>query len=113
MPVLDPGGDLDDGPGLQALGLLPLDLVPAAAGRAQQDLPAAAGGVVDVPIVAAAGLEGHVGDRDALGGEPLEVALPDEVLGVGVVLLSAREDRIDVHVAHGVHSRSSMVTRLR
>ena len=45
--------------------VLAFGLVPAAAGRAQQDLvTAAVGAVMDVPIIAAARLEGDVTDGD-------------------------------------------------
>ena len=86
VPVLDLGRDdhrIAGGEGLR--GLAPL-LIPAAAGGAQQDLPAALGRMVDVPVVAAARLEGDVGDRDAVfTAEGLEVAVAYEILGVGVV----------------------------
>ena len=42
---------------------LALFLVPSLAGHAHQHLPAALGGMVDVPVVAAARLERHVGER--------------------------------------------------
>ena len=63
VPVLDTGAGEHDGAGDQRDGVLPLLLVPAGAGRADEDLAAAAGGVVDVPVVAAAGLKADVYQR--------------------------------------------------
>ena len=55
--------------------------------------PAALGRMVDVPVVAAARLEGDVGGRDAVfTAEGLEVAVPHEILGVGVVGGAQAED---------------------
>ena len=50
--------------------------------------------MVDVPVVAAARLEGHVEDGQVVGGtgERLEVALADEVLGKGGVLLAKAKE---------------------
>ena len=76
VPVLDLGGDDHRVAGGQRLGRLAPFLVPAAAGGAQQDLPAAFGRVMDVPVVAAARLKGDVGGKDAvLAAEGLQVAL--------------------------------------
>ena len=61
VPVLDVGGDHDDAALLQADGGLALFLIPALACGADQQLAAALGGVVDVPVVAAARLKGNVG----------------------------------------------------
>ena len=70
----------------------------------EQDLAAALGRVVDVPVVAAAGLEGNVGYADLLAAEAGEVALADEVLSEGGVLLTAGEDSGEfVHVLSSFH----------
>ena len=53
VPVLDIGRDRDDRTGLEADSGLPLLLIPALAGGTQQQLSAALGGMVDVPVVAA------------------------------------------------------------
>lgn len=58
VPVFDAFGDVDDVARLEGDGVLAPFLVPAAAAHADEDL---AHTVVDVPIVAAAGSEGHVG----------------------------------------------------
>lgn len=53
VPVLDLRRDDDDSAGLQADRLFALLLVPTLAGGADQQLPAALGGVVDMPVVPA------------------------------------------------------------
>ena len=94
MPVLDVCGDGDDGARGQADGGLALLLIPALTGSADQELSAALGGVVDVPVVAAAWLEGHVGQEDAGGrvGQRVQKGLSDKILGVGVVGHTGAED---------------------
>ena len=55
VPVLHTDGDVDHVACLESTGGLAPLLIPAAAADAQQDLAAALGRVVDVPVVAAAG----------------------------------------------------------
>ena len=62
--VIDGLLDDDDVAGVQASRGLAFLLVPAASRDADEDLPAAPGGVVDVPVVAASRLERHVGEED-------------------------------------------------
>ena len=50
-------------PGRRLTARLSLLLIPALAGSADEDLAAAVGGVMDVPVVAAARLKGHVGQE--------------------------------------------------
>ena len=89
VPVLGAGGDGDHHAGRQLHGSLAPFLIPSAAADADQHLD---GVVVDVPVVAAAGLEGDVAEA-ADGVEHGEVALPDEVFGIGVVGLAQRIGR--------------------
>ena len=65
VPVLDirrNGDDIADAQTLRGLALL---LIPALAGGTQQQLSAALGGMVDVPVVAAARRKGDVGCKQA------------------------------------------------
>ena len=80
VPVLDLSGDGDDIAGLQAPGRLARFLIPALAVHAQQQLSAAFGSVMNVPVVAAAGLKGHVGgEQAALGvGVGVQEGISDE-----------------------------------
>jgi len=72
VPVLDAGAREHDDARRERDGVPALLLVPAGAGRADEDLAAAAGGVVDVPVVAAARGEGDVVDADdALALDPM------------------------------------------
>ena len=64
VPVLYFRRDRDDSPRLQAHRLFPLFLIPAAPGCADQDLSAAGFGMVNMPVVAAARLEGDVREED-------------------------------------------------
>jgi hypothetical protein len=102
MPVLDLGGDVDDvaRPEL-ACRLAPL-LVPAAAVGHEQHLARA---VVDVPVVAAPGLERHVrGTEHVVVDEAVEIALADEVPRVGVVRLAKAEEAAVLGIACHVRS---------
>ena len=87
MPVLDPGGHMYHISGLQlSRGAAPL-LVPAFPGGDQQHLTAAFFRVVNVPIVAAPRLKGHIADADLLGGEHIQIALPHKLLRKCVIFL--------------------------
>ena len=61
--------------------------------------------MVDVPVVAAARLKGDVVDDHLLGRDRSEVALADEVLRVGVVRLSDRENHFLLEGGLGVGGR--------
>lgn len=96
MPVLLACRDDNDRAGFEAYGFLSFGLVPAAAGSAQQNLPAALRGVVDVPVVPASWLERHVANRDAFRGEHVQVALAEEILAERGVRVPARENRVEI-----------------
>ena len=85
MPVLHTGGDVDHVAGLERLCFLPPGLVPAPAGHADENLPAALLGVVDVPVIPAARLKGHVVYAHLAGGKGLKIALPHKILREAVV----------------------------
>ena len=87
VPVLDLRRDDDDSAGLQADRLFALLLVPALAGGADQQLPAARPGVVDVPVVPAPGLEGDIGQEQPVlrAGQGIEIGPAGKVPGKGVV----------------------------
>ena len=67
VPVLDLRRNGNDHARFQFHSRLALFLIPALAGSADQDLSAAFGGVVNVPVVPAARLKGHVGQKDGTG----------------------------------------------
>lgn len=88
MPVLHIRGNHDDAAIVQADGVLALFLIPALARGADQQLPAAFGGMVDVSVVPASRLEGHIGKKHgalARNGQGLEVGLAGKVPGIGVI----------------------------
>ena len=85
--MLGAGGDGNHRAGLQLHRFFAPFLVPTAAVDAGEHLH---GVVVDMPVVAAAGLEGDVAHA-ADSVEDGEVALPDEVFGVGIVGLAKGE----------------------
>ena len=57
VPVLNTGGDMDHVAGMEFPGFPAPLLIPASTGGTQQDLPAAAGGTMDVPVVPALGFK--------------------------------------------------------
>ena len=59
--------------------------------RQDEHLATALRGVMDVPMVDAAGFEGHVGHADLFAGDRREPASAGEILRVGVVRLAHRE----------------------
>lgn len=85
VPVLHPRGDVDHVARAQFLCRLSSFLVKPSTGHADEDLPTAAFGVMDMPVVAAARLKRHVVDAHLLGGKGREVALTDKELREGVV----------------------------
>ena len=93
VPVLDAGGDVHRDARRHLDGGLAPFLVVAAAGGADEDLPAAGLGVVDVPVVAAAGLERHAEGGNLRGRERVQVAAPREILRVGRVERADRDRR--------------------
>src|SRR5699024_3818767 len=105
-PGRRPAGDAAAPARRQVHRLLAVGLVPAGPGGAQQDLVAgAAGAVVDVPVVAAARLEGHVADRGAAADERGQIGPADEVLREGVVGLPEREGLVEGCVVQVPQSR--------
>ena len=85
VPVLYARGNIYHVARAQLLCRFAPFLVTPSTGHADEDLSPTALGVMDVPVVAAAGLERHVVDADLLGGKGREVALPDKVLRECVV----------------------------
>lgn len=87
MPVLHAGRNKHHGARRKGQGLLAPFLVPPTAIGAQQNLPAAAASMVDMPVIAAARLKCHVGNE--LGnlrvGQGVQERLPRKVLGKAVV----------------------------
>ena len=100
MPVLDLCRDGDDRAGRQADGGFALLLIPALACSADQNLAAAAFGVVDVPVVAAARLEGDVGQKHralARFRQWVQIGIADEILGIpgiGLAQVLARYENV-------------------
>ena len=85
VPVLYACGNIYYIAGAQLLCRFAPFLVKPSASHADENLPAAAFGVMGVPVVAAAWLERNVVNADLLGGKGREVALPDKVLRKCVV----------------------------
>ena len=87
VPVLHLGGNHHHAAGGQAHGGLAGLLIPALTGGAQQKLPAALFGMMDVPVVAAARLKGHIGGEQAALGvrQGVEEGISNKLLGIGGV----------------------------
>lgn len=60
MPVLYTSGNIDHAAWMECLGLPAPFLIPAAAVSAEQDLPAAFGRMVNMPVVAAPWFKGDI-----------------------------------------------------
>lgn len=93
VPVLDVGGDHHNTALVQADGGLAFLLVPALASRANQELTAPFVRMVDMPVVAASRLKGHVGGEQAAFriGQRIQERIAGEVLGIGGVRRSRAE----------------------
>ncbi len=102
VPVLHVGGDVDDRAGQDFLCRLAFLLVPAASGYADQHLSAALRGLVDVPVVAAAWLEGDVGKRHLCVRDTGQVAVAREVAAVGRVRFADGENHRSLEGGFGV-----------
>ena len=111
VPVLDPGGDDDDGAGRQAHRLPARLLIPALAGGADEQLAAAPGGMMNVPVVAAARLEGYIGGEQAAfrGSQRIEEGFADEIARKGGVGRARAEYALafKLSMIHGLHSAKS------
>ena len=81
-------------PGWRLTAGLPLLLIPALAGRADQELASAGRGVMDVPVVAAARLKGDVCKKDGLLriGQRIEEGRAGKILRVGGVFRASAKD---------------------
>ncbi len=104
VPVLHAGGNVDNRAGQNFLRRLALLLVPATARHADEHLTAAPRRAVDMPVVAAAGLEGYVGDGNLLPGNGREVTVASEILGVGRVGFADGEDHLALKGCLGILS---------
>ena len=85
MPMFYVGRYVYDVTRMQFYGGFPFLLIPSATGYANEHLASAAGGVVDVPIIAATGFEGDVVERNLFGRYGCQIAVACEVLCVGCV----------------------------
>lgn len=82
MPVLYIGRNVDDRSGQNLYRRFALFLIPAAPGHTDKHLSAAFRGFMDVPVVAAARLESHVGNIHLLTRNRCEVTVAGEILGI-------------------------------
>ena len=87
VPVLYTGHNVDHIAGVQLLRLFAPFLIVAPACHADEDLPAALARLVDMPVVAAAGLKGNVGQKQAgfRVGQRVQERLANEKLGISGV----------------------------
>ncbi len=96
VPMLDTSRDFDHIASFQGLCRLACFLIPALAGGAQKDLPAALIGLMNVPVVAAARFKGYIADEHPFLGQDIQIALTHEILHVGSVFRPAFKDTIFV-----------------
>jgi hypothetical protein len=82
-------------------------LIEAASGHADQDLAAAAFGVMDVPVVAAARLKGHIENTDLFRGNGRKKAPACKILRKAVVGRTDGEDHGRGMPGHGAVARRS------
>ena len=94
VPVPDIGGNHDHAARRETDRRLALLLIPALAGRADEQLAAAPGGVMDVPVVAAARLEGNIVNGNLLAGNSCQLTVAFEILGIGGVWLANGENHL-------------------
>ena len=110
VPVLHVRRNGDHRARHKAHGRLALLLIPALAGRADNHLPAALGRVVDVPVVAAARLKGHVGENQTVlrAGQRVEKGIADKILRISRVGLAEAENilRVKLFLIHDFHDDS-------
>src|SRR5438270_3474200 len=89
MPMLRFRRDINYVASMEFTGRLTPFLIPATAGSHEKDLSAL---MVDVPVIPAAGFEGHVCDLNPLCREHLQVALAYKIASVCLVLFSKAEN---------------------
>ena len=105
VPVAGIGGDFYHITGRKAPGGLALLLIPAFAIYADEDLAAAFLGVMDVPMVAATGLEGNIADGQGIAGlgEHLEIGISGEIFRISAIEIPLAKESAVLGVALGVH----------
>lgn len=101
VPVLYLRRDDNDRAGRQANSILAFFLIPALAGCADQDLPAAALGMMDMPVVAASRFKGDVRKPHrtfAVLCQRVQIGIADEKLGKGGIGLPLTENILLVNM---------------
>lgn len=103
MPVLNAGGDFDDGSRCHFYGIFAPFLIPASSADADQNLTAPGFRVVNMPVVFASRFKGDVGNRKRSAGNGSQPAAAVKILRIGVVWLSNREeDGLRVSIQCGI-----------
>ena len=85
VPVLHTHRDIHHIPRMKRLRRLSGFLIKPTACHADQNLPAAALRMMDMPVVAAPRLEGHIVNAHLCRGDRRKVTLPNEILCKGIV----------------------------
>jgi len=85
VPVLYANRDIYHIAGAQLLCRFAPFLIVTSSGHTDEDLSAAAFGVMNVPVVAATGFKGHIVNTDLLRRKRCEIALPDKIFRKGVI----------------------------
>ena len=106
VPVLDIGRDIHHVAGTERPGSFAPLLIPPPSSGNKQNLPAAAGGAVDVPVVAAARRERDAAYGYLLGGEHIQITGAVKVRGKGGVLRPCVEGAgaVELFQCHGAIS---------
>src|SRR5574344_2377497 len=94
MPMLHTGRNVDDCPWENLLCRLSPFLIPATTGHTDKHLSSALGGMMDVPVVAAARFEGDIGNRNLLAGNTCQITITLEILGIGSIGFAHGENHL-------------------
>ncbi len=104
VPVFHAGGNVDDRAGQNLYRRFAFFLIPATTGHTDKHLSAAFRCFMDVPVVAAARLESHVGNIHLLTRNRCEVTVAGEIFGIRRVGFADGENHFALEGCLGIHA---------
>ena len=109
VPMLYISRDMDDRSGQNLHSGLALLLIPTSAGDSYQHLSTAFRRLMYVPVVAAAGLERHIGKRYLIFGNRRQIAVAGKILGISGIGFAYGENHLTLESRLGIAARKVFI----